>query len=111
MYAVSLLFRNSGTTQSFYFKAFKNADDFYRKASDVSANLIEVHDDFESRGWFDRKELMGVSFTDIEKEMDKQGQMQIIQAKATLRAQNLANNDAGLKLLNQTAASNIVRPN
>lgn len=106
MYAVSILLKNSALSQLFYFKAFKNADEVYRsKRSD----FLEVEDDYAARGHFIVSEIAGLSFTDIEEDMKRQGEVQVIQHKAQLRTQQIAKADPALQLM--SSASKIVSAN
>lgn len=113
MYAVSILLKSSALSQSFYFKAFKNADELYKKSRTIigsnPATVLDVEDDFNARGGFDSVDLAGVSFTDIEEDMKRNGEMQLIQHKATLRTQQIAKGDPTLQLMN--SASKLVGVN
>lgn len=103
MYAVSLLLKNSGLSQSFYFKAFKNADECFRKVFSSTEAMIRIEDDFNARGTFLHDSISAVSFSDIEEDMKRNGEMQIIQHKATLRTQQLAKGDPTLAILNNSS--------
>jgi hypothetical protein len=98
-------------SQSFYFKAFKNADEYYRKAKlyKLGVGDIDIEDDFGSKGDFLLDHIAGVSFTDIEEDMKRQGELEIAKHKAQLRTQQLAKGDPQIQLMN--SASKLVGAN
>jgi hypothetical protein len=108
MYAVSILIKNSALSQSFYYKSFASADEFYQKATNKQIDPLIVEDDYNSKGNFHRSEIAGESFTDIKKDMEKQGEMEILRQKAVLRASKFAEHDSGLKLLNNGASNSAI---
>jgi len=109
LYAISILLKNSALSQSFYFKSFTSADEFYKKATDNSSESpLVVEDDYNSKGAFILQEVAAVSFTDIKKDMEKQGEMEILRQKAILRAQKFADHDNGLKLLNNGVSKSAI---
>jgi hypothetical protein len=113
MYAISIIMK-SGLTQTFYFKTFKNPDEYYKKLknyfSDPNLSIsFSIEDDFESKSEFLINGIEGVSFTDIEKDLDRQGDLKISQEKANLRMLDKARNDAGLKML-QSTQQNLTPP-
>lgn len=103
MYAVSILLKNSALSQSFYFKAFKKADELFKGLTALQPVIMPFEDDFGSRGSFLIAEIAGVSFTDIEEDMKRTGEMQVIQHKAQLRTQQLAKADPALQLMNSSS--------
>ncbi len=109
MYAVSILLKNSALSQSFYFKAFKKADELFKALSSNIPPLMPFEDDYGAKGSFLFDQLAGISFTDIEEDMKRQGEMQVIQHKAQLRTQQLAKADPQLQLM--TSSSKIVSAN
>lgn len=103
MYAVSILLKNSALSQSFYFKAFKNADELLKGLTALSPTLMPFEDDYGARGSFLISEIAGVSFTDIEEDMKRTGEMQLLQHKAQLRTQQIAKADPALQLMSSTS--------
>lgn len=92
---------------SFTFKAHKNADDFFRKAAKAEGR-VEIEDDYGSKGSFDTSKV-AVNFTDVCKDSDMQGEMQILRQKSMLKAQTAANNDIGLQLLQKSANPSLIK--
>jgi len=103
LYAVSILLKNSALSQSFYFKAFKKADETYKRALSSPDSPLVIDDDFGGRASFLFTEIAAMSFTDIEEDMKRNGEMQVIQHKAQLRTQQLAKADPQLQLMNSSA--------
>lgn len=100
---------------SFCFKAYKNADELYKKGTHTLTSLerpvgvIDAEDDFEQRAVIDMTTVSGVTFGDVEKDFARQGEVSVLQNKAQLRAQNLMRSDAGSQLLNDVRPS-IITP-
>lgn len=107
MLTVNFVPKNSSNTLSFVFKAFKNADELYRKANSAlkDGSIIDVEDDFETKGTIRMEDVAALTFSEYEKDMDKNGDLQIIQHKSQLKTQNKAKNDVGLRLLDGAANS------
>ena len=101
MYAVSILLKNSALSQSFYFDHFATADECYNTVLTPSptAEFVIVEDEYNSKGKFRQFEISGVSFTDIKRDMDKQGAMELMRQKAIAKAQRLAQSGGGLGIL------------
>lgn len=106
MYVVSISV--DGIVLNFAFKAYKAADDLFNKASSPQNGRILIEDDYGSKGSIDVANV-AVNFTDMEKDFDRQGQAQILQHKAQLKTQNMANNDIGLQLLTKQASPQIIK--
>lgn len=107
IYTVNFLLKNSPNSLTFVFKAFKNADELYKKGLSLIKTMesLECEDDYETRGVIDMSSISAVTFGDYEKDMNKNGEMQIIQAKSQLRTQSLAKSDVGLQM-----ASSLINP-
>lgn len=101
MLTVNLIPKNSPNALTFVFKHFKNADELYKKASLAlkDESIIEAEDDFETRCIVRMGDIAAITFSEYEKDMDKNGDMQIIQHKCRLKTENKAKNDVGLRLL------------
>jgi hypothetical protein len=117
MYAVSVMLKNSSAFQPLYFKHFKNADEAYKKIkniialSEVEAVSVVIEDDFESFASIVINNIAAVSFTDVEREFEKQAELEILRTKAMLRGQAIAKNDPALSMLNQQAQPSILKAN
>jgi len=107
MISVNFIFKNCASALSLSFKAFKNADDLRRKATSLlgTTGNFECCDDYDQVASVDMGTVAAVSMGDIEKDLDRQGELGILQSKAQMRAQVSANNDKGLSML-----ANAVRP-
>lgn len=105
MYSVSLLIKNSQVALMFNFKSFKAADDLFKKVRALvsTAQTFDLEDDYEMRSTVDMSTVAAVSFSEYVKEMIKNGQIQILQAKSDLQTQTLAKNDIGLRMLGDAA--------
>lgn len=102
MLTVNFLLKNNPNNLTLVFKAFKNADDAYRKALN-SGCKVEFEDDFGLKLYVDMLEVSSVTFSEYSKDMDKNMDLQIIQHKAQLKAQTTARNDIGLQMLEKQA--------
>lgn len=105
MYTVNIILKNSPVALSFMFKAFKAADDLYCKVQKCTTPKIELEDEYDTKTSISMDCVAAVSVSDFSKDMDKNGEMSIIQHKSQLKAQNLAKNDVGLALLNRAAVN------
>ena len=104
MLTVNFVLKNNSNALTLVFKAYKNADEAYKKILN-STSKLELEDDFETKIAIDMGDVAAVSISDYEKDMDKHGELQIIQHKSTLKMQNKAKNDVGLRLLDSAANS------
>lgn len=105
MHSVSFLMRNSPVQMSFVFKAYKAANDLFKKAqAQGGSGVIHIEDDFDSLAFVDMSCVACVSFVEVEKEMGKNGDLQILQEKANLKTQAKAKQDLGFQMLNDQAA-------
>lgn len=109
MLTVNFILKNNPNTLTAAFKAFKNADELYRKAINATG-FIEVEDDFGLMLRVDMREVCALTFSEYEKDMDKNMEFQFIQHKAQLKAQAKAKNDIGLHVLEKNA-NPIIRSN
>ena len=101
METVNFFFKNSGGTLSFVFKAHKNSDEAYKRAV-AEPSFIEIEDDFGLKATIDMDSVAAITINEVEKDMYKQGQLQILQAKADLKTQSEAKNDIGLQMLSRS---------
>lgn len=99
MYVVSII--TYGMSLNYSFKGFKSADDLFRKASKADGR-IEIEDDYGSRGSVDVTGA-SINFTDISKDLDRNGEQQILQAKASLKTKKQADSDIGLRMMQNSA--------
>lgn len=104
MLTVNLIPKNSPNALTFVFKAFKEADSVYKKALSAfaSGEIIEIEDDFGAKSAILMAEMGAVTFSEYEKDMDKNGDLQIIQHKSQLKTQSKAKNDIGLQMLDRS---------
>ena len=103
-----MVLKNNPNSLTLVFKAHKRADDLYKKAL-ASIGKIEEEDDFGCKLAVDMSEVAAITFSEFEKDMDKNNELQLIQHKAQLKAQSRARNDMGLQILegnNQMMAAN-----
>lgn len=106
MYTLNLILKNCPSAISLSFKSFKNADTARRKAHATffeGNKLLELTDDYDQVVAVDMGCVSGVVMGDIEKDLDRQGEVGILQHKSQLRAQVNANNDKGLAMLSDAA--------
>lgn len=107
MYSVNFIFKNCASALSFAFKAHKNASELHAKGQRMLISLerpigvIDAEDDYDQKASIDMNTVAAVSMGDVEKELERQGEVGILQAKAQMRAQSLANSDAGLRMLSE----------
>lgn len=98
METVNFILKNNPNALTLVFKAHKNADDLYKKSL-KSDGKIEAEDDFGLKLAIDMSEVAAVTSSEYEKDMDKNGDMQIIQHKSSLKTQSKAKNDIGVQML------------
>lgn len=65
-----------------------------------TTGVMHNEDDFGSVLSVRGDSLSAASFTDVERDLDRNGQIQLLQHRAQLKTQNLASNDSQIKLLN-----------
>lgn len=114
MYTLNLILKNCPSAISLSFKAFKKADDARKKAHAAlfeGDKLLEMTDDYEQIVAVDMGCVSGVVMGDIEKDLDRQGEVGILQHKSQLRSQVNANNDKGLAMLTDAARPPQANPN
>lgn len=106
MYNVNLIYKNSPIAQVFTFKAHKNADDLYKRVKILvgTDGKIDIEDDFGSKSTVEMSCIAAVNFIEYEKEMAKNGEIQILQTKQDLKTQVNAKNDVGLRILGDAAS-------
>ena len=105
MYSVNFIFKNCASALSLSFKSFKNADEAKSKGAKLlgTTEVLELSDDYEQIASVDMNTVAAVSMGDIEKDLDRQGEIGILQHKSQMRAQVSANNDKGLAMLSNAA--------
>lgn len=102
MHTVNFILKNNPNSLTLVFKAHKAAEDAYKKVIH-SIEKVELADDYGLKLLINMSDVASVSFGEYEQDMEKNMDLQIIQHKAQLKAQNKAKNDAGLRLLEQSA--------
>lgn len=107
MYTVNMIPKNSPNALTFVFKAYKNADDFYKKSSNALTEslIIETEDDFETKAIVRMSDISSITFSEYAKDMEKNGDLQILQHKGQLKTQSKAKNDVGLQMLDRSLNS------
>lgn len=107
MYMTNLIPKNSPNALTFVFKAHKSAEDLYKKsvAAINTDEIIECIDDFDTKAIIRMSDIVAVTFSEYEKDMEKNGDLSIIQHKSQLKTQNKAKNDVGLRLLDSASNS------
>lgn len=105
MICVNFILKNCTSALSLSFKNFKNADEARKKGFYAlgTSEQIEITDDYEQHVKIDMGTVASVTMGDIEKDLDRQGEISLIQAKAQLRSQVNAKNDKGLAMLSGAA--------
>lgn len=105
MYYINFIIKNSPLALSYTFKAYKSADDLFKRAtaSFKSDTVIDIEDDFDFKSTMDMSIVACITFSDYAKEMKKNGEVQILQAKADLQTQAAGRNDIGLRMLGEQA--------
>lgn len=103
MYSVSFLVKNSPIALMFTFKAHKAAEDLFKKGSSIlgTEEMIEVKDDYEMESKIDMGTIAAINKSDYHQEMKKNGDIQILQAKADAQTQSRAKQDIGLRIMNE----------
>ncbi len=103
MYMVNFIFKNSATTLPFAFNSFVTAEAIYKQALGLVQSgesvFLSVADDFESRAAIDATSIAAVNFVDVDADFKRAGDVQILQAKATMRTQSQAKNDPVFNLM------------
>lgn len=106
MYTVNFIPANSPNALTFVFKSYKNGDDLFRKGLKAikDEDFIECEDDFSTKAGIKGADISSVTFSEYEQDMDKNGDLQLIQHKSSLKTQKKAENDIGLQLLSKPSA-------
>lgn len=109
MYQVTFALKNSPNVIALTFKAHAEADRLYNRATTVvrsheqqypQITHLDATDDFNLRLCVALTDVAAVQFSDVETEMDKQGDFQLLQARSNVKTSNLARQDNLLKLHN-----------
>jgi hypothetical protein len=109
MFTVNFILKNNPNSLTLVFKAHKAAEDLYKKALN-SVSKIQEEDDFGLKISIDMSEVVAVTFSEYENDMDKNMDLQIIQHKCQLKGQAKARNDIGLQMM-EKAANPIIKSN
>lgn len=101
MHTVNLIPRSTPTTLTFVFKHHKNADEVYKRAMNAikEDTIIEIEDDFGTMGVVRMADIAAISFSEYEKDMQRNGELGLIQHKEQLKTQKKAQSDLGLQIL------------
>lgn len=111
MYTLNIILKSSSLMVSLVYKSYKSATDNFNKVQNsISESRPEeemnIEDDYDTKACCRLSDISAVTFGDFTKDLNRNGEMAILQAKANIRTQQLASNDAGLKLLNSTTTLN-----
>lgn len=111
MYTVNIAFKHTPNIVTFVFKGYKAADDLFKKGLRLinTDSLLDEEDDYNLRSVIDMLSVASITFSDFEKDMDKNCEMALIQTKSQLKAQNLAKSDVGLQMLGRVANSSFTQ--
>lgn len=96
---MNFILQNNPNALTMIFKANKNAEDLYKKSIDADGRFIDCEDDFGCKLRIDMKFVAAVTFSEYEKDLDKNGDLMIIQQKAQLKTQQKARTDVGLQIM------------
>lgn len=99
MFSVNFIFKNCSSALSFSFKAYKNADQLYKKGQSLAEERLLAEDDYGQMASIDMSTVSAISFGDIEKDLDRQGELSILQTKSQMRTQIAGKNDAHIRML------------
>lgn len=101
MYTVNFIPKSSPNTLTFVFKFHKAAEDLYKKALAAlkAGEDIEIEDDFTTKGIVKMPDMSAITFSEYESDMDRNGDLQIIQHKCQLKTQNKAKGDMSIQIL------------
>lgn len=109
MYQVTFALKNSPNVIALTFKAHAEADRLYNRAATIvrsheqnypQVTHLDATDDYNLRLCVAINDVAAVQFSDVEVEMDKQGEFQILQARSNVKTSNFARQDNLLKLRN-----------
>lgn len=100
MYNVNFIFKNSPNILSLTYKDSAIAQKKFEEFSQMHEGRACTRDDYGMDVVVDMSDVSALSCGNYTRELEKQGEMQIIQAKATLKTQKMAQNDIGLQVLN-----------
>lgn len=103
MFTVNFILKNNPNGLTLVFKAHKNAEEIYKKASGFPDTRFLLEDDYGLKLAIDMVDVSSLTFSEYEKDMDKNMDMQIIQHKAQLKAQSKAKSDMSLQILEKQA--------
>lgn len=113
MQSVSFVLKNSPIALSFNFRHYKDAEDLFKKAktetlaflnkSPAAFTSIEIVDDFDTKALIFLSDVSAITLTEYAKDMKKNGELQLLQAKADLQTQSSAKSDIGLRMLGDAA--------
>lgn len=109
MYVVNFILKNCTSALSFNYKLAKTATDVYKRGTEELKihkpfpHAITVSDDYGQDATVEMNAVAAVTFGDIERDLDRQGETALLQAKAQLRSQMNAKNDKGLAILSDAA--------
>lgn len=108
MLTVNLITRQTPTTLTFVFHAYKNANELYKRLNAAlrSDEIVEIEDDFGTMAIARMEDIAAISFSEYEKDMQRNGELGLIQHKENLKAQKRAQGDVGLQIIE---GSNVVR--
>jgi hypothetical protein len=77
--------------------AAKNRDQIYADGKDDPMGETKVYDDFGHEAVFRPNDVIAILVTDVSREIEAQGEKEIIQAKTSLRMQQKARQDGEIQ--------------
>lgn len=100
MYVVNILLRDAQPVALTYGNKNK-ADDVYVEVNTnpESVETFAAVDDYNQRVDVDRSIILGCVFVDIDKDFERQSEIQLLTARTQLRLQKMAAGDPTIKLL------------
>jgi hypothetical protein len=103
MLTVNFVLKNNPSNLTLVFKAHKNAEDAYNKASAFPNTALLFEDDYGLKLAIDMGDVASITFSEYANDMDKNMDLQIIQHKSQLKAQARAKQDMTLHMLEKQA--------
>lgn len=110
MYTVNILLRHTSTPITLVYDSAASARALFdrlhqavKPPAGATSKPIVVKDDYELEGFVLPEDIASVTFSDFNKDMEKNGDLSLAQAKAQVKAQNAARNDPGFAILNSSA--------
>ncbi len=91
MNCINIIFKNSSITLPLHFKDYKDAAELQKRLIGikdlVGQGVHKIEDDYGTVADIDTKDIAGVVLIDLYRELDRQGEIGVMQAKAQQKAQ------------------------